>query len=469
MHYLNILTYYPVYHENNSVAVDSYTLFLTIKIVILIVNHYNKLSKWTMHEALQYFSRLGPFKKKVSAFEIKSREYYRDILPLICPDTKRPVTWVKGTFKNGSVVRRSHFRILTGSVRNDFNYHEYNKYRIESVQSEEHKKAKKVILEALSRKMATTRKDMFWNFAYNEVSDFYFRGNILFNAVKFEEEYCIKTILDKKLFLDIAVLGESVDNSPLLLFGIEVEKGHKFTGVKAILCKSLGFPFASIDISGMSLDEINVEWAEKALTLTTKDDAMGFRKNFVYLPPVLYPLHVRHENMILDIENRHSYIIFANEVTLKKIESELVYIRNSLGYDQKTLNISVVNGQKSRDALHQVQLAGETIGEGWEQLNNSQFLRVTVPRPNVKNGISNLHKFYLLMARSFLENDALVGYKYTTGRACAQSESSNDLWTAYQIFPGEKKKAIPHRFLPKLLSTPLLAAASQLGLSTNPS
>lgn len=81
-----------------------------------------------------------------------------------------------------------------------------------------------------------------------------------------------------------------------LLFGIEVEKGHKFTGVKAILCKSLGFPFASIDISGMSLDEINVEWAEKALTLTTKDDARGFRKNFIYLPPVLFPLRSSWEH-----------------------------------------------------------------------------------------------------------------------------------------------------------------------------
>lgn len=417
-----------------------------------------------MHEALQYFSRLGPFKKKVTAFEIKSREYYRDILPLICPETRKPVTWVRGIFENGLVKRRSHFRVLSGKRRKDYlSYQEYRKRRTESVQSDEHKKAKEVLLEALNHRMSTS-KTMFWSFSYNEVTDFYFKGNILFNATSIEDEYYVKTIFNKKLFLDIAVLGESLDENPLVLFGIEIEKGHKFNGLKTMLCKSLGFPFVSVDISEMTLDEINIEWAEKTLTLTTKDDNMGFRKNFVYLPPVLYPLHVRHDNIILNIENRHSYIVFADEMIIKKIESELVFARNKLGYDQKNLNISFVNGQRSRDALHQVQLAGETIGEGWEQLNNSQFLRVTVPRPNIKEGRSNLHKFYLLMAKSFLGNDALVGYKYTTGSVSAQPESSDDLWTVYQIFPGEKKRAIPHRFLPKLLATPLLAAATQLGL-----
>ncbi|CAK7043585.1 MAG: hypothetical protein DELT_02935 [Desulfovibrio sp.] len=417
-----------------------------------------------MHEALQYFSRLGPFKKKVTAFDIKSREYYRDILPLICPDTKRPVTWVKGIFENGSVKRRSHFRVLSGKRRKDYlSYQGYRKRRTESVQSDEHKKAKEVLLEALSHKMATS-KTMFWSFSYNEVTDFYFKGNILFNATSIEEEYYVKTISDKKLFLDIAVLGESLDENPLVLFGVEIEKGHKFNGLKAILCKGLGFPFVSVDISEMTLDEINIEWAEKTLTLTTKDDKMGFRKNFVYLPPVLYPLYVRHDHMVLNIEDRHSYIVFADEGTIKKIENELIFARSKLGYDQKSLNIALVNGQKSRDALHQVQLAGETIGEGWEQLNNSQFLRITVPRPNTKEGRSTLHKFYLLMAKSLLGNDALVGYKYTTGSVSAQSESSGDIWIVAQVFPGERKRAIPHRFLPKLLATPLLAAATHLGL-----
>lgn len=416
-----------------------------------------------MHEALQYFSRLGPFRKKVTAFEIKSREYYRDILPLICPDTREPVTWVKGIFENGTVKRRSHFRLLKGRRRSDYiNYKSYEKHRSKSVQSAEHIKAKEVLLEVLSQKMSTTRT-MFWSFSYNEISDFYFKGNILFNATSVEDEYRVKTIFNKYIFLDIAVLGDSLDEGKLVLFGIELEKGHKFDGIKTMLCKSLGFPFISIDISKMALDEINTKWAEKTLSLTTKDDKMGFRKNFVYLPPILYPLYIRYDNIMLDIEDRQCYIVFADENTIRKIEKDLVNYRDRLGYNQKTLNISLVNGQKSNDALHQVQLAGATIGEGWEQLNNSQFLRISIPRPDVKEGRSNLHKFYLLMAKIFLSNNALVGYKYTTGRISAQNEET-DLWTVYQMFPEEKKRAIPHRFLPKLLSTPLMAAAAKFGL-----
>ena len=99
-----------------------------------------------MHKALIYASRQGPFKKEITAFDIKSREHYRDLLPLLCPETGKPVTWVKGNFEDRKVIRRSHFRLLAGKRRSDYlNYTEYKKSRNASIQTPEHIKAKEVL------------------------------------------------------------------------------------------------------------------------------------------------------------------------------------------------------------------------------------------------------------------------------------------------------------------------------------
>ena len=417
-----------------------------------------------MHEALIHASRLGPFKKKITAFEIKSREHYRELFPLISPGSREPVTWVKGIFDNGELKRRSHFRLLPGKRGENFlSYKQYSRHRASSIQSDEHKEAKSKLLEALSRRI-TASQPMYWSFKYEDISDFYFKGNILFNATCVAEEHKIATSFDKEFCLDIAVLGRGIDNEQIVLFGAEIEKGHMFDGLKAVLCKTLGFPLITVDISGMSLDDINFEWAETALTLTTQDDKVGFRKNFIYLPPLLYPFYIRHENIRLNIDEKHSYIIFVNSLIINEIEKYLVTVRDRLSYNEKSISIAIVNGEKSPEALHQVRLAGEVIGVGWEQLNSKQYLRVSVPRPIEKEGRSRLHKFYLLLTKVLLSNDALVGYKYTTGKMTSQLTSADDIWIVYQFFPGEKKRPIAYRYLPKLLASPILETSRNLGL-----
>jgi len=249
-----------------------------------------------MHEALIHASRLGPFKKVITAFEIKSREHYRELFPLISPHNREPVTWVKGIFKDGELKRKSHFRILPGKRGEEFlNYQEYKRHRAASIQSNAHKGAKNKLLEVLSHKI-NTAQTMFWSFKYESISDFYFKGNILFNAIGIAEEHKITTSFNKEFCLDIAVLGSGIDEQ-IVLFGIEIERGHKFDGLKAVLCKTLGFPLITVDISDMNYDDINFEWAEKALTLTTHDDKIGLRKNFIYLPQLLYPFYIRHDNL----------------------------------------------------------------------------------------------------------------------------------------------------------------------------
>lgn len=68
-----------------------------------------------MIEAIIVFSRKGFFNKKILAREIHSREHARKLWPLVTSDGyKHLVTWVKPSFKEGKLTRKSHFRILTG-------------------------------------------------------------------------------------------------------------------------------------------------------------------------------------------------------------------------------------------------------------------------------------------------------------------------------------------------------------------
>jgi len=417
-----------------------------------------------MHEAFVYTSNIGPFKKRISALQVKSREHYRELFPLVSTCSSEPVTWVKAVFEGGELKRRSHFRTLSGKRKTDFiDYDNYVRHKEKIVQSAEHIKAVSLLRNVLCRLIETT-KVLNWSFRDDDVSDFHFEGNVLFNAKVICEEYRIQTAFDKEFRLDVAVVGDGINNTPLVVFGVEIEKGHKFNGLKTILCKTLGFPLISIDISGMTLDEISLEWAERVMSLTTQHNEMGFRKSFVYLPPLLYPFYVRHGKRELRIGDRHCYIVFARDHELTVILSELSCVRKMLDYSAKDISISLVNGIKSGEALHQVELERQILGQGWEQLANNQCVRICLPRPVQKEGRSKLHRFYLLLSKCLLSNNALVGYKYAVGMNSSQTKASDEHWTVYQVFPGEQRRAISHRYLPKLLSSPLVEVAVKLGL-----
>ena len=66
------------------------------------------------------------------------------------------------------------------------------------------------------------------------------------------------------------------------------------------------------------------------------------------------------------------------------------------------------------------------------------------------------------MAKILLSNNALVGYKFKTGSTVDHLNESDDFWTVYETFPRQRKRPIPYKFLPKLLSTPLMEAVARL-------
>ena len=419
-----------------------------------------------MDEALVYTSPNGPFKKKITALQIKSKEHYLELFPLISADTHEPVTWVKSSFKNGVLTRKSHFRTLSGKRKLYFvNYSNFICRQEKIVQTPEDTKAVN-LLQNLLLKLLNGTKILNWSFRDAGISDFYFKGNILFNAISICKEFKIGTAFNRDFRLDIAVVGDDIKGKPLVVFGIEVEKGHQFNGLKTILCKTLGFPFISVDISGMTQDEISPEWAESVLALTTRDNKMGFRKNFIYLPPLLYPFYIRHDGHILRLGKRHCYTVFANHQDMQCIKEELNDIRSILKYSSVDINIAIVNGDKSKQALYQVELERKYVGCGWKQSQANQCLRISLPRPIKKDGISKLHKFYILLTKCLLSNNALVGYKYNLGLQSAYLNESDECCTVYEETqrPGKKNKAVLRKYLPRLLSSPLIEVAKKLCL-----
>jgi hypothetical protein len=264
-----------------------------------------------MNEALIVFTRKGLFQTRIAARDVRSREHARKLWPLVDPDTMRQmVTWVRPLFADGTLRRRSHFRLLSAAKTYDLKtlFEEQETTRRAAVhESPEHRRAKELIAAELSRRLAAGLA-MPWAFKDDNASDYPLEGNLLLGAESVVTERVLHTPFGSQFRLDIAIIGPPIHAEPMVLGAVEIELAHAFDGRKALIGKSLGFPLVSIDISEMSVDEITPQWAERALTATTRSDEQGRRKTYVYLHDLLYPLYAQLP-VSLDNEQRHQYLV----------------------------------------------------------------------------------------------------------------------------------------------------------------
>lgn len=239
-----------------------------------------------MDEAVVVFSRKGLFQMRVTAREVRSREHARKLWPLVAPGAiQQMVTWVSPSFENGKLRRRSHFRQLPTEKTYDLKaqFEEEELKRQHTVhESPEHHKAKALIAAELTRRLAAGLA-MPWAFKDADASDYPLEGNLLLGADQVVTEHPLNTPFGSSFRLDIAVLGPPIQTEPMVLGGVEIELGHTFDGRKALIGKSLGFALISIDITEMALDEITPQWAEQALTATTRSHGQGRRQD-LHLP-----------------------------------------------------------------------------------------------------------------------------------------------------------------------------------------
>lgn len=410
-------------------------------------------SCFLMNEAIVVFSRKGIFQATIAACNIRSREHARKLWPLVSSDKSRQmVTWVSPSFENSKLRRRSHFRVLPAQHGFDLKAHfddeETRRWNI-AQESAEHRRAKELIAAELSRRLKAGLA-MPWAFKDTGASDYPLEGNFLLGADQVATEHHLKTPFGSNFRLDVAVLGPPIKTEPMVLGGIEIELGHAFDGRKALIGKSIGFPLISIDITEMTLDEITPEWAQQVLSLTTRSHEQGRRPTYIYIHDLLYPLYAQLPK-ILDPEQRHQFLIFANNDDLNKFVNWMNQLATKLNYPKNTVAIAMVNG-KSKQSRTMLERAGQVVGPDWSDINPQRCLRLTIPRPR---GPADLqaHLFHMTMTRILLSRtDALVGYKYCNG--VDNNYPEEDIWIAHH-WNNDQKIHTQHRVLPKRLAEPI--------------
>lgn len=404
-----------------------------------------------MNEALVVFSRSGMFTTTITARDIHSSEHARKLWPLVTPSTPRQlVTWVKPTFDNDKLKRRSHFRKLPGirnlGVAQIFEQEEAARFKA-SKESPEHSAAKRMVADALRMRLQKGLA-MPWYFKDQDSSQYHLAGNLLLGAEDVHIEERVRTSFGCDYRLDVAITSKQINKNPILLGGVEIEWEHQFDGRKALIGKSQAFPLISIDISGMALGEITPEWADAALTATTHSSTTGQRKTYVYLHDLLYPLYLQLPSGLVK-ETRHQFLAFAPDAELSQLEKWAKKLQELVGLPKTAMAVSIINA-KSEQSKTMLENAGQVVGQDWQSINDHQCLRLTVERPSPVDVAA--HMFHLCMANLFLSHtDSLVGYKYMTG--IHNDDPNEDVWRHPKWNP-ETKRAEYYRILPKRLAEP---------------
>lgn len=413
-----------------------------------------------MDDALVVFSRKGLFQTPITAYEIKSREHYRKMWPLVTVDKPHHlVSWVSPCFDDdGKLKTRSHFRKYTGKcgtrAADYFDSQEQARQR-HIGESEEHKRAKQLIADELQRRLDAGLA-MPWYYRDETISQYHLAGNLLLGANRVTQEQSIKTPFGNTYRLDVAVLGKPILRHPLVLAGIEIELGHAFDGRKALAGRSMGFPLISIDITDMSLDQLTPQWARQALTATKSSDDEGRRKTFIYLNDLLYPLYVQLPSTLIERDDfRHQFIVFAADEHLERVKATLAKVSSALGLQSPTVLLGIVNG-KSESAAKQVANLGDIAGPDWREFHEHRCLTITLDRPRTPQDVPSHFMHIAIAALLAGKGNALVGYKNRLGITNHRPEE--DVWNEY-------RRGTWHRILPKRLAEPFqryLAVIDQL-------
>jgi hypothetical protein len=408
-----------------------------------------------MDEAYRVFSREGMLKETVKATDIRSREHARKLWPFVDPSDKRHmVTWVSPSFTDGKRRQKAHFRSLFRGVSIDLEgqfFEDERTRQAEVNESPEHRRAKTLIAAALNRRIYAGRA-LSWSFLDEDASDFHLEGNLLLGARRAVTEHVLKTPFGATYRLDVTLLSDPLTDGkpPIVLGGVEIEHKHAFDGRKALLAKSIGFPLISVDISEMSLDALNEQWAEQVLTATTRSDDSGRRSTYIYIHDLLYPLYTQIPSF-LNKEQKHQFIVFASDAVLDKLRRLLNDSGSTLGYGEHEISAAIVNGKSPTSRLD-LERTGQDVGPDWIQYNPNRCLRITVPRPR---GMADKqsHLFHIILAFLLLsKTSGLVGYRY---RNRAENEDpEEDIWIAKQWLPEGKEYRL-HRVLPKRLAEPV--------------
>lgn len=417
-----------------------------------------------MNSAFRLFSWHGIGAERLSASEVRSREDARKLGPFVDETRRRRVLWRSPSFEQttGRRLRRSHFAYFpggnsmgcTGFTSTEFDPDRYDRARLGNPK---HTRARDIMVKVL-RAMIRGGVQAPWAFVDERVSEFPLAGNLLEGVVDVIPEYPFPTPFDKDYRFDVALIGPRVGSKPTLLGALEIEFSHEFDDLKCLLCKALGFPLLSVDISEARESDISEEWCMSALLGTTATDARGRRLNFVYLHEMLYPVFM---NVPSDIrkERRHQYIVFVRDDRFNKTVHWLKQLKSESGIPPDDPSVLIQQVKVSNEqAKRMLENEGAIAGQNWREYNDHRYIRIVLDRPIEKRG--NVYLYHLLMAR--LINgycDALVGYKYAP--TVSNNDPTEPIWKPYLA---SRRAPIP--LLPKQVGQPVRSIFEELSKIT---
>jgi len=409
--------------------------------------------------AIRIFSPTEGFlKEEIKSLHVKSREDARKVGPF-CNAGKELMYWVNwGTKENGKKIKPYFRRYSEGNtaVRHFKQQIDNEQQKTEkSKQKGIHKKAQETLLKAL-RQLLRNNSSIQWAFNDPRLTDFSLAGDLLSDVKTVEKEYRIIPPFINYYDLDIALLGDKLCSKNIILGAIEIEYTHEVDLLKTLLCKSLGFPLFTINISDASYEEITEEWCIKRLTETKYNSGDERRRNYVYIHNMLYPVFLTGYEA-WEVGDKHQYIIFANDQEIQTLFNYINLLKKTLSLNDDDVNFVVVNrNSQDKGSNTMFENEGALTGENWKKYNPNKFIRLILKRPKAKYG--EIYKFHLVLTQLLtLYVDCLVGYKFDTGKS--NFERENPIWdvTRSERNLNGPPNYILHkkRFCPKRISEPI--------------
>ena len=401
--------------------------------------------------------------KSFKSAEFFSREDARKYSPFF-DDDYNLVYWVNSSYDqdSGKRKKRSYFRhypkkeLICKKANTEL--------KIIKEKDNRHKKAQKILMDILNKKISKS-ENLDWFYKDERLTDFPIGGNLLKYVEKAKEEHKINIApLNLDYCLDIVLLGQELNGQNVILGAIEIENTHEAEFLKVLVCKSLGFPLFTIDISEYNENEINKELCLKLLLETTKDNIQSRRRNFIYIHNLLLPIYII-KNKDWDFDDGHQYlIIMKKDDDIDRFKKDINILKNELGLNEKNVLFQCVKINMNVDSS--ITMQGNDLGlltQNTNDYNTSRYIRLILERPEEDR---NLYLFHFVLCKLLaLHFDCIVGYKYRRRSAYDRNEDEY-LWNLKKynknIMDWEYKK-----YCPKQLSEPIFMIVDEIKKHTN--
>jgi len=243
------------------------------------------------------------------------------------------------------------------------------------------------------------------------------------------------------------------------LGAIEIENTHEAEFLKVLVCKSLGFPLMTIDITEYMENEINEKLCMELLLETTSNNAKSRRRNYIYLHNLLLPIYIEKGNYF-QFSDGHQYIIFMkndNDIDLLKkyikiLKEKLELTENNVLFSQQKINNEIISSKTMLE--NDLKLLTENLSE----YMTNRYIRLIMDRPEKNRSIFFFHLVLCkLLALNF---DCIVAYK-NVRKGNINYNEEDPIWevTRYNTTTMNVDKK---RYCPKQLSEPIFKIMEEI-------